>query len=91
MDSATTVYLNTADLETLSGVRSIGRARAEALIEARPFQDWSDLKRVGSFDQDAINALKSEGVQLGEAASGPINEPGSGGSAKSPSGNMGRA
>lgn len=90
-DNRETVYLNTADLDALCRLDGVEPQIAEALIEARPFHEWGDLKRVGGVDQERINALKSAGAELGEPTSGPIGEPGSGGSADSPAGNMGRA
>lgn len=84
------VYLNTADLEALSRL-GMGEEQARALIEARPFHEWGDLKRVEGIDQDRINALKSAGADLGEPTSGPIGEPGKGGGAPSPIDNLGRA
>lgn len=86
-----TVYLNLADRDALCRLEGIDESKAQALIEARPFHDWSDLKRVEGIDQDRINALKSAGADLGAPKSGPIGEPGSGGSGASPGGNIGRA
>ncbi len=84
------VYLNTADLEALSRL-GLDEDQARAVIEARPLREWGDLKRVEGIDQDRINALKSAGADLGEPSNGPIREPGSGGSADSAAGNIGRA
>lgn len=84
------VQLNTADLEALSRL-GLDEDQAQAVIEARPIREWGDLKRVEGIDQERINALKSAGAALGEPSSGPIREPGSGGSADSPAGNLGRA
>lgn len=89
MPQAQSIHLNHADVADMRSLSPIG-GKAEAVAENRPYADWSDLKRAG-LDQDAINALKSEGVQLGDAGEGPIGEPGSGGSAASPAGNLGRA
>ncbi|MBU1385400.1 MAG: helix-hairpin-helix domain-containing protein [Alphaproteobacteria bacterium] len=89
--TADTVYLNLADGDALRRLEGIDEGTARALIEARPFHDWSDLKRVEGVDQDRINALKSAGAELGEPKSGPIGEPGSGGSGGSPGGNLGQA
>lgn len=86
-----TVYLNTADHEALCRLDGIDSGTAKALMEARPFHQWGDLKRVDGLDQDRINTLKSAGADLGEPMSGPIGEPGSGGSGGSPGGNMGQA
>ncbi|MCS6627842.1 helix-hairpin-helix domain-containing protein [Roseibacterium beibuensis] len=84
------VYLNTADLEALARL-GLDEDEARAVIAARPLREWGDLKRVEGIDQDRINALKSAGADLGGPSSGPIREPGSGGSADSPAGNLGRA
>ncbi|MFN3524050.1 MAG: hypothetical protein ACK4YQ_17520 [Phenylobacterium sp.] len=89
MAQSPSVYLNHADVADLQSLAAIG-AKARAVAENRPYSDWSELKRAG-LDQDAINALKSQGVELGEPAEGPVGEPGSGGSAASPAGNLGRA
>lgn len=84
------VYLNTAAPEDLTRL-GLGEEQARALVEARPFHEWGDLKRIDGLDQDRINALKSAGAELGEPTEGPIVEAGSGGSVDSPSGNIGRA
>lgn len=84
------VFLNTAGPEDLTRL-GLGEAQARALVEARPFHEWGDLKRVEGLDQDRINALKSAGAELGEPTEGPIVEPGGGGSADSGAGNIGRA
>jgi hypothetical protein len=89
MSHAETCYLNLASQSDLAKVEAIGD-RAEAIVENRPFQDWSDLRRAG-MDMNEINALKSAGVELGAPKEGPIGEPGSGGSGGSPGGNLGRA
>ncbi|MBO9501157.1 hypothetical protein [Brevundimonas sp. A19_0] len=84
-----TLYLNLAPAGDLAGEEAIGD-KADAIIQHRPYHDWSDLKRAG-LDQDAINRIKSAGAELGEPASGPIVEPGSGGSGATPGGNLGKA
>ena len=84
------VYLNTAGTEDLSRL-GLGDEQARALVEARPFREWGDLKRIDGIDQDRINAMKSAGADLGEPSEGPIVEAGSGGSGASPGGNIGRA
>ena len=89
MSRHTTLYLNLAPAGELASEAAIGD-KAEAIIQNRPYHDWSDLKRAG-LDQDAVNRLKSAGVELGEAATGPIGEPGSGGSGATPGGNLGKA
>lgn len=89
MSRDTTLYLNLTSAGELASEAAIGD-QAEAITRNRPYHDWSDLKRAG-LDQDAINRIKSAGVELGEAASGPIGEPGSGGSGATPGGNLGKA
>jgi hypothetical protein len=83
------VNLNLADEDELAGL-GLEKAEARALIEKRPFGAWGDLKRIEGFDQARINAIKSAGADLGVAAEGPLNEPGSGGS-ELPAGEIGRA
>ena len=39
------VYLNTAGTEDLSRL-GLGDEQARALVEARPFREWGDLKRI---------------------------------------------
>lgn len=84
-----TVYLNLASAGDLASIDQIGD-QAATIVEHRPFQDWSDLRRAG-LNQVDINNLKSAGVELGEPAEGPIGEAGSGGSGGNPRGNLGQA
>ena len=83
------VNLNLADEEALSRL-GLDQRQAGALIEQRPLRAWGDLKRIEGVDQALINALKSAGADLGIAAEGPLDEPGSGGS-ELPAGEIGRA
>ena len=89
MAQGQTVYLNTSTEEELRTVA--GDDQARALVEARPFLSWDDVARTDGLDAEAVDRMKSAGAQLGDAPKGPIGEPGSGGSADSPAGNMGRA
>ncbi|GAA0869966.1 hypothetical protein GCM10009116_18020 [Brevundimonas basaltis] len=89
MTQQQTVYLNLASAGDLASIDQIGE-QAATIVEHRPFQDWSDLRRAG-LNQDEINGLKSAGIQLGAPGEGPIGEPGSGGSGGSPRGNLGQA
>ncbi|MBA4806677.1 hypothetical protein [Brevundimonas sp.] len=88
-DDRTSIHLNLSPREDLEGVKAIS-GRASAVIANRPYQNWSDLRRAG-LSSDDIDRIKASGVGLGEAAEGPIGEPGSGGSAEKASGNLGRA
>ncbi|MEH6663942.1 MAG: helix-hairpin-helix domain-containing protein [Brevundimonas sp.] len=85
-----TLYLNSADEEALSAMDGIGPDRARKIIEARPFTRWSEVERLTGLDPDKVTALRGEGVELSPHGEGPIGEPGSGGSADSPAGNLGR-
>jgi hypothetical protein len=85
------VFLNLADEEVIAGLPGLTPEEARALSRARPFRDWSDVRRMDGFDSDRVADLKSRGVALGEPSAGPIGEPGSGGSGGSPAGNLGRA
>ncbi len=88
-DDRNAVHLNLApqeDLEALDGVEG----HATAIVDHRPYKDWSDLRRAG-LSPEAIDRIKASGAELGAPSEGPIGEPGSGGSADSASGNLGRA
>lgn len=82
------VYLNLASKTELDAIDELG-GRAETVIAQRPYGDWSDLRRAGLSDEE-IGRLKSAGLELGAPGEGPIGEADSGGSADSPSGNLGR-
>lgn len=89
-DPKTTVFLNQAtavDLAQLSGISGDG---AEALVAGRPYRGWDDVQRTG-INQDTVKQLQRTNVDFGEPSSGPLVEPGSGGSGGSPGGNLGRA
>ena len=91
MTDAPPLDLNQATPEDLSGRTSLGESEIRALTEARPFNDWSDLKRVEGFDNDRITRLQGEGLTLGQPSGAPLREPGSGGHGGAPAGNLGRA
>jgi DNA uptake protein ComE-like DNA-binding protein len=85
------IDLNTATLEELVTGAGLTEEDAEALLRGRPYGSWSDVGRLTKLDADLVNGLKSRGVKLGVPTEGPIGEPGSGGSASSAAGNLGRA
>ena len=85
------LYLNTATMEDLVSGAGLNQDAAKALLEARPYSSWSDVERLSHLDAEQVNSLRSRGVELGGSSEGPIGEPGSGGSADSASGNLGRA
>ncbi|WP_340645530.1 helix-hairpin-helix domain-containing protein [Phenylobacterium sp.] len=84
------ISLNSSTAEELRRLPGLDEANAQAIVETRPFADWSALSRA-DLDQATINGLKSSGAKLGPTGEGPIGEPGSGGSAGDPAGNLGRA
>lgn len=57
--------LNHASLDELAELPMVGRERAEAISQARPFRSWQDLERVAGVSQGIIDDLKSGGAQIG--------------------------
>jgi len=58
------VNLNTVPADLLAGMSDVGPARAEALIQRRPFRDWDDVERVPGISESIIERLKSAGADL---------------------------
>ena len=61
--------LNRASEEDLSRTQQINHEKAQALMHARPFQNWDDVKRVPGFE---------ERIKLGNGGRGGIRTHGSG-------------
>ena len=59
------VNLNTASAEELGALPALGPELVRALIGARPFKSWEDLKQLSDFDGEAIAALKKGGAFIG--------------------------
>lgn len=63
--------INKAKVEDLVNIEGLDRDRAENIIKFRdengPFEDWEDLKRIPGFDDDTVDALRSDEVDMGEA------------------------
>lgn len=59
-----TLNLNQSDRDVLAADPAIGKARAQAIIHARPFANWSDLERAG-VDDALVQRLKDGGAELG--------------------------
>lgn len=89
-DRGKTVYLNVATSDELMGL-GLSDQDAAAIIDARPYSTWADVKLARGFEDDRLNELKARGVELGAPSAGPIGEPGSGGSGGAPPGNLGQA
>jgi hypothetical protein len=89
-DPATTIFLNHATASDLQKLDGIGQGDIQILLAGRPYRGWDDVQRAGLSDE-SLKALQRAGVDFGAPSSGPIVEPGSGGSGGSPGGNLGRA
>lgn len=62
-----TVDLNTASIDQLAELPMVGRERAEAIAQARPFRSWEDVERVPGLSAGLIDDLKSGGAQIGSS------------------------
>jgi DNA uptake protein ComE-like DNA-binding protein len=60
-----TVDLNTASEEELADLPQVGRDRARAIIQNRPFRNWDEVARISGFGQRMIHHLKSGGARIG--------------------------
>ena len=58
------VDLNSSSLEELAELPMIGRERAEAMIQSRPFRSWEDVARVPGISNGIIDDLRSGGATL---------------------------
>jgi hypothetical protein len=87
-DAPKAIYLNNASANDIAKLDGMTANKASAIVEARPFTDWSDLNRVKGLESSEIDTIRSQGAELGDTGSGPIGEPGSGGP---PRANQGRA
>jgi DNA uptake protein ComE-like DNA-binding protein len=57
--------LNSATFEELSRVPLLGPERARAVIEARPFTHWRQVRHLPDFTDDTVEDLKKGGARLG--------------------------
>jgi DNA uptake protein ComE-like DNA-binding protein len=57
--------LNSANLEELSRIPLLGPERARALIEARPFTHWRQVRHLPDFTDATVDDLKKGGARLG--------------------------
>jgi DNA uptake protein ComE-like DNA-binding protein len=63
--------LNTASEEELGSLPALGPDHVRALLDARPFQSWEDLKELAGFEGKTIAALKHGGAYIGWESAGP--------------------
>ena len=54
------VDINTASKEELMSLKGIGAAKAEAIIEARPFASTDEIKKVKGIGESIYNNIKDE-------------------------------
>jgi len=57
--------LNSATKEELGSLPALGPDHVRALMGARPFKSWEDLKQLPGFEGKTIAALKEGGAYIG--------------------------
>ena len=57
-----------ASLEELSTIPMIGSERARAIIAARPFTSWDQIRHLPDFDKRFVDDLKKGGARIRKAA-----------------------
>ena len=58
--------LNTASEEELAQVPQIGRERASALIEHRPYRSWEDVDKIPGFSRGLVEDIRQSGGTIGD-------------------------
>jgi DNA uptake protein ComE-like DNA-binding protein len=58
------VDLNTATEEELVNLPLVGRDRAIAIIQNRPFRNWDEVARISGFGQRMVFHLESGGARV---------------------------
>jgi DNA uptake protein ComE-like DNA-binding protein len=61
----TSVDLNKASAEELGSLPALGPGHVRALVSARPFKSWDDIKRLEDFDDKTVAGLKEGGAFIG--------------------------
>ena len=59
------IDLNKAGKDELAQLPMVGPEKAQALIDSRPFRDWSDVEKIPGFSGGMIDDLKSGGARIG--------------------------
>lgn len=59
------VNLNTATIDEIADLPMVGRERAEAIMNSRPFRSWEDVERIPGFSTGMIDDLQSGGAEIG--------------------------
>ncbi len=58
------VDLNSASQQQLAELPMVRPEKAQAIINSRPFDDWSDLEKIPGFSNGTIDDLKSGGARI---------------------------
>lgn len=59
------IDLNSASEQEIADLPMVGPDRARALLNARPFHSWDDVRRISGFGPGMVDDLKSGGAQIG--------------------------
>jgi DNA uptake protein ComE-like DNA-binding protein len=65
VEEEVSVNLNEATAEELGRMPALSPDLVQALIAARPFTSWEDLKQIPEFNGESIIALKKGGAFIG--------------------------
>lgn len=63
------IDLNSAPETELAALPALGPERARILVQFRPFDYWTDLRRIPGFSASVIGDLRDIGARLEPAAS----------------------
>jgi DNA uptake protein ComE-like DNA-binding protein len=59
------IDLNSATLDEIAALPMVGRQRAQAIVDHRPFNSWEEVRRVPGLDAGMVDDLKSGGARIG--------------------------
>jgi DNA uptake protein ComE-like DNA-binding protein len=62
------VDLNTASYHQLVVIPMLGRERARAVLEARPFTRWEQVRHLPDFNDKVVEDLRKGGARIRKAA-----------------------
>ncbi len=60
------VDINTASENDLAQIPWMGKERARALVQGRPYREINDLRRIPGFSDDVIDELVRGGATVGD-------------------------